>query len=70
MTMVAMLNGDGTFVGFVKASCGVCLVNIYLLSNLAFDGDKKWENGDWIVKFWNGAFGDFQQGFKGVMVEL
>jgi len=68
--MVAMLNGDGAFVGLFKTSCVVCLVNIYLLSNFAFDGDKKWENGDWMVKFWRGAFGDFKQGFKVVVVEL
>jgi hypothetical protein len=24
----------------------VCLANIYLLSDLALDGEEKWENGD------------------------
>lgn len=59
-----------SFCWVVKTSCVVCLVNIYLLSNFALEGDKKWENGDWMVKFWRGAFRDFQQGFKGVVVKL
>ncbi len=59
-----------SFCWVVKTSCVLCLVNIYLLSNFAYDGDKKWENNDWMVKFWRGAFEDFQQGFKGVVVEL
>ncbi len=35
-----------SFCWAIKTSCVVCLANIYLLWDLALDGEEKWENND------------------------
>jgi hypothetical protein len=55
-----VVDGDATFVGFVKFLCMVWLVDSYFLWNIALEGNGKWKNGHWVTGFWWGTLRDLQ----------